>query len=422
MPSKQSVFATARWLTKLLLIAAFIAPPLPARAFNVSWPQATSLVLPGTGITLTIDAGSQADSLTINPSSFTVSVAAAESFTVRYPGPSYGTMSNDGAINTCNIVGQDNVAVVSGPMTVTFTPSTSTCTPPSSGGGGGSGANPQPSIRLYAPNGGEVLVAGSVYRVFWTYTGSQARFVAISLSLDGAAYERKTSSAELSQGYFDLTLPSVLTDTTARMSLELLGDGGSTLASDVSDGSFTIDAPDAPLPPTTPGAVPGSLPDPYDPLATITSDKALVDASNALSAFCATRELIKLQDDGNSATQHDSAVYYCGQDGKRYTFPNARVYATWYVDFSKVSIVTSVELSALPLGGNVTYRPGARLIKIQSDPKTYAVGVGGVLRHVPDEATAIALFGASWYQLIDDVDVAFFQNYRIGQPLASVAG
>jgi hypothetical protein len=161
------------------------------------------------------------------------------------------------------------------------------------------------------------------------------------------------------------------------------------------------------------------MPEAYDPHATIDGDKTLQETAAPLGAFCQEKKLIKLADDGNPATQHDSAVYYCGRDGKRYGFPNAKIYATWYEDFSSVRVITAEEMAALPLGGNVTYRPGSRLVKIQSDPKTYAVGRDGLLRHVPDEATAIALFGASWSKLVDDIDVAFFLNYRIGAPIPS---
>lgn len=409
----------------LLALAGLLASALPARAAVITWPQAANLTLSGSGITLTIDAAAEADSLTINPSSFTVVVASGETFTVRYPGPSYGTMSNDGSIDDCNIVGSDNVSVVSGPKTVTFTPSTATCTPASTGG---SGNNVPSSVRLYAPNGGETVAGGSVYKVFWTYTGSQARSVSLAISLDGGAYEAVASGLNHAQGYYDMTMPRPALDASAKMRVQLFGDGGALLASDESDASFVIDVPTSATVPVTPPEEPappptasdvGPLPEPYDPAATIETDKGLPEATTPQAAFCKENELIKLADDGKSSTQHDSAVYYCGKDGKRYVFPSAKVYETWYADFSKVRVVTPEELASLPLGGNVTYRPGARLLKIQSDPKTYAVGRDGLLRHVPDEATAVALFGSFWNAQIDDVDVAFFLNYRIGLPISS---
>lgn len=116
------------------------------------------------------------------------------------------------------------------------------------------------------------------------------------------------------------------------------------------------------------------------------------------------------------------AVYYVGADQKRYVFPSEAVFKTWYVDFSKVLTVTDAELASLPIGGNVTYRPGYRMVKIVSDPKVYAVDVGGVLRPIKDEATAVALYGSDWNAKIDDVSDAYFTNYRLGEEVASVAG
>ena len=105
------------------------------------------------------------------------------------------------------------------------------------------------------------------------------------------------------------------------------------------------------------------------------------------------------------------AVYYYGRDGLRYVFPNDKTYFTWYTDFSGVKILSDADLSSLQLGGNVTYKPGSRMVKINSDPKTYAVGKNGELHWVPTEAIAIALYGSTWNKMIDDVPDAFFRNY-----------
>jgi len=115
------------------------------------------------------------------------------------------------------------------------------------------------------------------------------------------------------------------------------------------------------------------------------------------------------------------AVYYYATDGKRYVFPNERVFKTWYADFSSVQTVTADELAAIQIGGNVTYRPGFRMIKIDTDPKVYAVSRGGVLRHVASEASAAAIFGSGWAKLVDDIPDAFFVNYAMGAPIVSAS-
>jgi hypothetical protein len=114
-------------------------------------------------------------------------------------------------------------------------------------------------------------------------------------------------------------------------------------------------------------------------------------------------------------------VYYLGNDGKRYIFPNDKVYKAWYSDFSKVKIITSKELSQYLIGGNITYRPGVRMVKIQTDPKVYAVEKSGRLRWVKTESIAQELYGANWNKMIDDISPLFFVNYKIGEEIASAA-
>jgi plastocyanin len=108
------------------------------------------------------------------------------------------------------------------------------------------------------------------------------------------------------------------------------------------------------------------------------------------------------------------AVYYYGRDGFRYVFPNDKTYFTWYANFNTVKWVSDADLAKVQIGGNVTYKPGAKMIKINSDPKTYAVDAGGSLRWVTTEQIAIALYGSDWNKKIDDVADAFFGNYKKG--------
>jgi hypothetical protein len=114
-----------------------------------------------------------------------------------------------------------------------------------------------------------------------------------------------------------------------------------------------------------------------------------------------------------------SAVYYLGEDEKRYVFPNEATYMSWYSDFSGVVTVSAEELASYPLGANVVVRPGTNLVKITTDPKVYAVEADGTLRWVQTEEDAIALYGANWASRVIDVADSFFTNYTIGTPLAS---
>ena len=113
------------------------------------------------------------------------------------------------------------------------------------------------------------------------------------------------------------------------------------------------------------------------------------------------------------------AVYYVGSDGKRYVFPNEKTYATWYSDFSGVQVITDAELASMPIGGNVTYKPGVLMVKINTDPKVYAVDAHGTLRWIQSEALATCLYGSNWNTKIQDVPDAFFVNYSVGADISS---
>src|SRR3989344_3453188 len=113
------------------------------------------------------------------------------------------------------------------------------------------------------------------------------------------------------------------------------------------------------------------------------------------------------------------SLYYIGQDNKRYVFPNEKIYFSWYNDFSVVSEADQQDITNFPLAGNVQYKPGALLVKIQADPKVYAVSNNGVLRWVKTEDIAKKLYGDKWNLLVDDVPDAFFANYTVGTAIGN---
>lgn len=112
-----------------------------------------------------------------------------------------------------------------------------------------------------------------------------------------------------------------------------------------------------------------------------------------------------------------SAVYYMGKDGFRYVFPQDTIYFTWYENFDGVRWINDVDLGTIQIGGNVTYKPGAWLVKINTDPKTYAVDENATLRWVNSEAVAIDLYGGDWNTKVKDVPDAFWSNYNFGSDI-----
>lgn len=111
-------------------------------------------------------------------------------------------------------------------------------------------------------------------------------------------------------------------------------------------------------------------------------------------------------------TNSSSAVYYVGADMKKNVFPDSTTYFSWYSDFSSVTVVSQDEFNALSWGGNVVMRPGTKLVKIQSDPRVYAVEPGGKMKHIPSEAVAISIYGANWAKRVVDIsDTVFVSAY-----------
>ena len=137
----------------------------------------------------------------------------------------------------------------------------------------------------------------------------------------------------------------------------------------------------------------------------INTDKGLIE-NPALISYCTPGSLVR--------TPLVSAVYYCGSDGRRYVFPNSQTYATWYSDFSTVKTISLDDISKIALGGNVTYRPGIKLVKIQSDEKVYAVDHNGTLRSIVTPAIAVKYYGANWSKQVEDIPESFFVNYKMG--------
>lgn len=228
--------------------------------------------------------------------------------------------------------------------------------------------------------------------------------------VEGIAYLMTTSSiAETNGGYNPYTI-------TANGNVTYL----TTTTNATLNGPYTIfQLIMSPVPPPAPPASGGGgLPsiDPrtgtYYPVNTPATTPMLLDAN--------THKLIKLFDDGDTKTQHDSTVYYIGADGKRHAFPNPNVYGSWYCDFSQIVTVSASELAKYQLGRNITYRSGLRLVKFPTNPHVYVVQAGRTLRPIKDEATATNLFGTNWSKLVSDIQDTFYNDYVFGEEVTTM--
>jgi hypothetical protein len=146
---------------------------------------------------------------------------------------------------------------------------------------------------------------------------------------------------------------------------------------------------------------------------------AIAMISMIFAPFTASAVTVTTDLDGTLIKGSQPAVYFYGEDGKRYVFPNDKIFFTWYSDFSNVQTISDAELANIQIGGNVTYRPGTKLVKVTTDPKVYAVGTAGKLQWIISEELAIAIYGEDWAQQVQDLADAFFADYEIGSAIQS---
>lgn len=119
-------------------------------------------------------------------------------------------------------------------------------------------------------------------------------------------------------------------------------------------------------------------------------------------------------------------IYYVASDGHRYVFPNSATYKTWYSDFDDVVSVPAADCADMPLGGNVTAKPGAVLLTLPYSNAVYAVSAPNVLHHVMSEDAARELYGPRWNRRgrrgsMRTLVESFFINYTIGEPIVVAA-
>jgi hypothetical protein len=111
-------------------------------------------------------------------------------------------------------------------------------------------------------------------------------------------------------------------------------------------------------------------------------------------------------------------VYYYAKNGHRYVFPDEKTMKSWYGGAAVIKTLSDTQLSQIVLGGVVTYRPGS-LVKINTDPKVYAVGANGELHWVETELLARTLYGDNWALQISDLLDVYFPSYKIGSSIKS---
>lgn len=150
-----------------------------------------------------------------------------------------------------------------------------------------------------------------------------------------------------------------------------------------------------------------------------------------------------------------STVYYLASDGQRYVFPNRDALVSWFeTDADLLNGSSDIcggvrefrdsTIAGLPIGGNMTIRPGTYLVTISTDPAVYAVERNRTLRRIgywyPTVCSDVPASGAFpcasvgngpdsedlAHQIFPDAEQrlrvvpdGFFVNYTMGTPVES---
>lgn len=285
---------------------------------------------------------------------------------------------------------------------------------------GGSAKSPvivlTPSLVIGIPPAAASYGSGSVVGLSWVSANGSFVKYKVYYSPDGGATWNSVGETGVSS--LSWTVPDAGT-ASGKIRVDGYDGSGNLLASALSVGNIVVisAAPQAtvqesPKPAeTTPAAAGPTASGAYTPSMAFENNPDInVDLGLAVAdrSSCVSGTLIK----GSLPS-----VYYCGADGERHVFTTSRVYFSWYADFSSVLLMSDAQLALIPLGADVTYRPGKLMVKAQTDPKIYVVARGGLLRWIPTAAKAKELYGANWERLIDYVPDAFFFDYTIGSSL-----
>jgi len=348
--------------------------------------------------------GSAYDSYLVENNALKVVVPAGEAFELRSSGLAYA-YQNDIGRPVCHVIkARENQMLLSGPITATIQPAMPFCSLTNA-------SNDRTAMLVVgAPLSGTVVKAGTTEQITWSRTDGVVSGIRIRLSTDGGAtYPTVVVDNNPDDGHVAWNIPANTVSTTAaKLKVEAVTNGD--IVAFAVGQTFTIEGIAAPA--LSSGGTISVTSYDYDPSVetaeaeSIGIDRRYPSADGIVSCTPEVRIKVKGLD----------TVYYCGRDGKRHVFPNKKTHDTWYSGFNGVVELTMEEMQRIPLGRNVSYRPGVRLVKVTTAPEVFAVAANGVLRHVT-EAQAVKFYGPDWNTKIDDIPDAFFVDYVVGEPV-----
>lgn len=114
-----------------------------------------------------------------------------------------------------------------------------------------------------------------------------------------------------------------------------------------------------------------------------------------------------------------ATIYWAADNGKKYPFPNINTFYTWFTsnDLRAVKKISDKELKAIPNGGNVTYRGGAKLVKFPNEATVYAVSRYSTLRPIVSADVAAQIYGYNWSGWVENLSWSVRGDYTIGSTI-----
>lgn len=295
-----------------------------------------------------------------------------------------------------------------------------------------SGGSVTGTVTILSPNGGEVLTVGDASTIRWTWTGGTANSrTQLWLSVDaGLSYALVDDFYANGTGEYAWDIPDIETESGL---IKVVRAESSFVTQDVSNQVFSIQAVEEASSSVEEEVVVET------PVDTEEVDQArilfedvyvqdgeLVIPDEARSPYSGFVESVNQNlEIGDLITSYSyPAVYYIDEDGTRRPFVNEETFFTYFDSFEDVQIVTDATLAVFDLGMPMLPKSGVVLVKLQSDPRVYAVDStedgDASLRWVPSEEIAQELYGDTWSEYVLDLPVFLFPRFVSGNHMTGV--
>lgn len=125
-------------------------------------------------------------------------------------------------------------------------------------------------------------------------------------------------------------------------------------------------------------------------------------------------------------TEQSSTVFIISSADERRAIVDTNTYFTYEDSFKKVKLISPEEIANFRLTGLILPKEETVLVKIQSVPTVYSLGVNSLdaysplLRKIEDEGLAIDLYGEHWADYVIDIEATFFTRFGAGSDMTSL--